>query len=279
MQGLYTPTDFLSLRVIADYSKIDEVCCAALVVQDNLRPVGLPAGATAYAGTDEVVRALGGTVFTGDQFYDFNTAQSILPASKNDDSGVSVTVDWDLGAFSLISITGYRSFESHNDADADASDLDSLTSGATADQSAWSQEFRISGKGRNFNYVAGLYYFAEELDNVSTLALGKDINGVYSHTSVYFSGTQGQFPLEAIPLFPLPALPLCQPGSGARNSMRQDHEAFAVFGQADYDLTRRVMLTAGLRYTHEDKDLNGVFTQGSAPDFTDNIIAVPFVLE
>ncbi len=39
LQGLYTPTDALSVRVIADYSEIDEVCCAALTTQDNLRPV------------------------------------------------------------------------------------------------------------------------------------------------------------------------------------------------------------------------------------------------
>ena len=279
LQALYTPAGALSVRIIADYSEIDEICCAALVTQDNLRPVALPAGATSYAGTDEVVHSLGGSVFTGDQFYDFVTAQSILPASETDDSGVSVTVDWALQAFSIISITGYRSFDSYNKGDADASDLESVTSEATADQSAWSQELRISGKGGHFNYVAGLYYFSQDLDNDSLLELGKDINGVSSHTFGYFNGTKGQFPLEAVPLFPLPPLPLFHPGSGARNSMRQDHEAFAVFGQADYDLTDTLMVTAGLRYTHEDKELSGVFTQGSAPDFTDDIIALPGVLE
>jgi len=279
LQALYTPGDFLSVRVSADYSEIDEICCAALVVQDNLRPVALPAGATPYAGTDQVVRALGGNVFTGDQFYDFTTAQSFLPVSENEDSGVSVTVNWELDAFSLVSITGYRAFEQHNNADADAGDLDSFTTEATADQSAWSQELRVSSEGVNLSYLAGLYYFHQDLDNVSTIEVGKDINGVFSHTFGYFPGTDGQFPLEAVPSFPLPSLPLFPPNSGARNSMRQEHEAFAVFGQADYDLTDRLMLTAGLRYTLEEKDLSGVFTQGMAPDFTDNVIAPPFVLD
>ena len=71
-----SPSDDISIRVIADYYEIDEVCCTALVVQDNLRPAALPAGAGVYAGTDEVVRALGGTVLTGDQFYDYITAQA-----------------------------------------------------------------------------------------------------------------------------------------------------------------------------------------------------------
>lgn len=279
LQALYTPTDALSIRLIADYSEIDEICCAALVVQDNLRPVALPAGAGSYAGTDEVVRALGGTVYSGDRFFDFETAQNLLPASENEDGGWSATVIWDLEAFSLTSITGYRSFDSHDSADVDNSDLDSLRLEESAKQSAWSQELRLSGAGRKFNYVAGLYYFREDLDNRSTLKLGDDINGVFSHSFGYFPDTDSQFPLEAVPSFPLPLLPLFQPDSGAVNSMKQDHSAYAVFGQADYDLSEALTLTAGLRYTHEEKDLSGVFTQGSAPDYTDNVIALPVVLD
>ena len=279
LQALYNPTEFLSVRIITDYSEIDEVCCAALVVQDNLRPAALPAGATTYAGTDELVRALGATVFTGDQFYHYKTAQSFLPVTENEDGGVSVTVKWDMEAVSLISITGYRSFKSRDMFDADASDLDVLNTRATADQIAWSQELRISREGEKLGYVAGVYFFNQDLDNQSTIEVGKDINAVFSHTDVYFAGTDGQFPLEAIPSFPLPSLPLFPPGSGAKNSMRQEHEAYAVFGQADYHLTTTLVLTGGLRYTYEDKSLSGVFTQGSAPDFTDNVIAPPFVLD
>lgn len=279
LQALYTPANSLSVRVIIDYSELDETCCAALVTQDNLRPVALPEGSTSYAGTDEVVRAVGGSPFTGEQFYDFDTAQSFLPASETEDSGISVTVDWDLEAFSLVSVTGYRSFDSGQNNDTDASELDSVSIHGTADQSSWSQEFRITGGEGNYNYVAGLYYFSQDLDNLSTVELGQDINIVYSHTYAWFPDTRGQFPLEAVPSFPLPSLPLFYPGSGAVNSMQQDHEAFAIFGQADYDLSSTLTLTAGLRYTHENKDLYGVFTQGRAPDFTDNIIAQPGVLE
>jgi len=138
---------------------------------------------------------------------------------------------------------------------------------------------RISHEGERLSYIAGLYYFGQDLNNYSIIEVGEDINGVFSHTSVYFAGTSGQFPLEAIPSFPLPSLPLFPANSGAKNSMQQDHDAYAVFGQADYYLTDTLMLTGGLRYTHEDKALFGVFTEGSAPDFTDNVTAPPFVLD
>jgi iron complex outermembrane recepter protein len=279
LQALYTPTSSLSVRVIADYSEIDEICCAALVVQDNKRPVALPQGVQPYAGTDEVVRSLGGSVFTGDQFYNYETAQSLLPESRNEDSGISVTVEWDFEAATLTSITGYRSFESFSIGDADASDLDSLTNEASADQVAWTQELRLSGRTQGFQYIAGLYYFSQDLDTDSILGLGQDINGVFSHSFGYYADTGGKFPLQDVEEFPLPPLPLMYPGSGARNAMQQDHEAYAIFGQAECDLTSTLALTAGLRYTHEDKELDGVFTQGTAPEFTDNVIALPNVLD
>ena len=278
LQALYTPTHALSVRVVADYSEIDEVCCASLVVQDNLRPVALPPGATPYAGTDEVLRSLGGTVYTGDQLYDFKTAQSVLPLTGNEDSGITLAVDWDLASATLTSITGYRSYETYDYGDADISDLDSLARGTSADQSAWTQELRVSGDRGPLNYVAGLYYFRQDLDSVYTVEIGEDINAIFSHGLVWFPGTQYQFPLEAVPTFPLPSIPLFFPPSGARNFMEQEHEAYAVFGQADYDLTHSLVATAGLRYTFEQKSLSGAFTQGSAPDYTDSVIALPEVL-
>jgi outer membrane receptor protein involved in Fe transport len=280
LQGLYTPSDSVSVRVIADYSEINETCCAALVMQDNLRPVALPEGATSYAGTDEVIRSLGGTVFPTGQFYDYETAYNALPSMKDEDGGLSVTVDWDLDSVSLTSITAYRSYESDESRDSDSTDLMILSGGATADQNAWSQELRLSRETEHFSYVAGLYYFSQDLDSDTVLEFGEDANGIYSHTAVWFADDNGQFPLEAIDSFPLPSLPLFYPGTGTRNVMKQDHEAYAIFGQADYYLTDTVMLTGGLRYTREDKDLDGKFTQGNAPDFQDDSpVAQPFVVE
>jgi outer membrane receptor protein involved in Fe transport len=278
LQALYTPSLELSVRVIADYSEIDETCCAALVVQDNLRPVALPPGTTPYAGTDEVLRSLGGTVFTGNQFYQYRTALSFLPQTENQDGGLTLNLEWLLGNFTLTSITGYRIYDLDDASDADYTDLDALRLQAQAEQEAWTQELRISMEGERTTYVAGLYYFKQHLHNLSTTEVGADNNAITSHGSVWFAGSNNQFPLSAVPSFPLPALPLFPPNSGARNSMRQQHEAYAVFGQADYYLTPALTMTAGLRYTREEKEMDGVFTEGSAPDFNDGVTAPPFIL-
>jgi outer membrane receptor protein involved in Fe transport len=279
LQALYTPSDALSVRFIVDYSERRETCCAALVVNDNLRPVALPEGATYYAGADEVARSLGATVFTKDQYYDHKTALNSLPGSDDEDGGATLTISWDLAPFTVTSITGYRRFEADYAFDSDHSDLLLSADFASEETSAWSQELRINKDGETLSYVAGLYYFNQDLDTVSLTQFGQDTNAFFSHVFVWYPDTRGQFPLEDISSFPLPAVPLFVPDSGARNVMKQDHEAYAVFGQADYYLTNDLMLTAGLRYTREEKDLSGKFTQGSPPDFTDNRIAIDFVLE
>jgi outer membrane receptor protein involved in Fe transport len=270
LQALYTPTDALSVRVVADYSDIDELCCSALVVQDNLRPVALPAGATSYAGSDEVVQSLGGTVFTADQFYNHETARNFPTIQENEDSGISLTVEWELDAFTLTSITGYRSYEFHARNDADFIDQDILTAEGFTDLSAWTQELRISDEGEKLSYVAGLYYFNQDIDQLETWEFGEDINGFYSHSFLWYADTNVQIPLEDISSLPRPSPPLFTPNTGAKNDMEQEQEAYAIFGQADYYLTNALTLTAGLRYTHEDKDMSIVFTEGSAPDFSDN---------
>ena len=270
LQALYTPTDALSVRIIADHSEIDELCCSALVVQENLRPVALPAGATSYGGSDEVLRSLGGTVFTADQFYNYQTARNFPTIQKNEDSGVSLTLEWELDAFTVTSITGYRSYDFQARNDADFNDLDTLTTSTITDMSTWSQELRISSEGEKISYVAGLYYFNQDIDQLETWMFGEDINDFFGHSFFWYDDTNVQIPLEDIPSLPRPALPLFTPGTGTRNDMTQEQEAYAIFGQADYYLTNTLMLTAGLRYTQEEKEMSILFTEGSAPDFTDD---------
>jgi iron complex outermembrane receptor protein len=81
------------------------------------------------------------------------------------------------------------------------------------------QELRINNDpSRQFRWQAGLYYFDEHLE-VDTFN--------YSDRSDNFDGYAFQV---------------------------QDTTAYAIFGQADYDLSDRLILTAGLRYSDDSKD-------------------------
>ena len=58
----------------------------------------------------------------------------------------------------------------------------------------------------------------------------------------------------------------------------QEHESYAVFGQFDYKLNDEFTLTAGLRFTSEEKDLSTVFTEvGPGINGLANNVPVDFV--
>ena len=241
LQALWLPNDDLSVRLIADYSKIDEVCCAVGNWVNNLQAQQLPAGADPVFGTDNNVLALGGTVIDQGDFFDYEVASSFLPKSENKDRGIQMQIDWALPAFELTSITAYRKFESFDRIDADFYDIDALIRTNDADQDQFSQELRISNSGETLSYVAGLFYFEQDLDSLVDTIVGADTG-----------------PLVGVPAFLFPA------GGYSRNVASQNHKSYAVFGQVDYNLTESLVLTAGARWTKEDKDMQNTFTEENA---------------
>ncbi|MEH6591870.1 MAG: TonB-dependent receptor [Halioglobus sp.] len=244
LQGLYTPTDDLSIQIIADYSEIDEICCAAGVWKNNLVADDVP-GKT---GTDVYLQDLGGTVPLAEDWEDYNISNSFLPESANEDGGISMQIDWHTDAFLLTSITSYRAYDSYDFIDIDFADVDGGSRKNEIDQSAFSQELRISNEYDRFNYVAGLFYFNQTLDSDQETLVGDDTQYL----------VQDLNPVLAI--FP-DAFP---GGTGALNVAEQEHQSYAIFGQFDYSLTESFLLTAGLRWTKEDKDVTNTFTQDAS---------------
>jgi len=241
-QALYTPNDDLTLRFIGDHSKVDEYCCAVGNWENNFfTPNPPPSGKT---GTDTIVRdQLGGTVLPGKDFYDYKVSTSFKPESQNTDEGVSLQADWQTDYFLVTSITAYRAHDSYDNIDADFYDIDALIRTNDVDQDQYSQELRISDQGDKLSYVAGLYYYLQNLDTTSDTLIGPD--------AATLVGVGGLSP------DPLP------PGN-ALNVADQKHTSYAIFGQADYNVTEQFIVTAGLRWTFEDKDMTNTFTQNGA---------------
>lgn len=296
LQLYYSPNDRLNLRVIADYSEIDEVCCAALTRQDNIFAFGRTGpGGEPIPGTDFVLRTLfGGTTFTGAEFENRVMALNQLPLASNEDSGLSIEFNYDFDNVTLTSISAFRTFDTMDEIDADFSDVAMLTKLNTSEQSSFSQELRLAGTlGDRTNYVAGAYYFTQDLDADNTLTFGPNFADFFIGDCRLFETVPG-FPqptsdqgalaclVDGIaaatagvpppPFGPGPLPPAGDPfvnGGFAREIMLQDHSSWAVFGQFDFDLSDAFRLTAGLRYTKEDKDLSAQFLEnalGAPPD-------------
>lgn len=136
--------------------------------------------------------------------------------SDADIFGVALTLDWNVGPFDLKSITAYRDVEVDVIQDLHSHQWNYGVIAQFIEWDQFTQELHISGEafdGR-LSYLGGLYYSTEE-------------------------GRQ-QFPVEFR-------------NFGFDSGGEIDNESYAVFGQATYDITDKMALTVGVRYTDETR--------------------------
>jgi outer membrane receptor protein involved in Fe transport len=262
VQALYTPNDDLSVRVIVDRSEIDEICCAAATRFSNFQ-----SPATGEFGTDAALAQLGIPFFTGDQFFDRRISLNSLPISQNEDSGVSVEVNYDINEnYSFTSISAARSYDSFDQIDSDfsAADLIQTTNDSASD--SFSQEFRIDYNGDKLHFIGGLYYFEQDLELTNTLSAGTQlldvVGSAFSDFAPVLAGIDQVSALTNGAI--APAGDILISGALFPNNSTQDQSSYAVFAQFDYQIAENWTLTAGLRFTDEDKDLLSVFTDFDA---------------
>ncbi|WP_286267634.1 TonB-dependent receptor [Thalassotalea atypica] len=265
LQALYTPSDDLSIRIIADYSEIDEICCGAPVQLSNLQANEIPG----KFGSDAVLPQLGGTVFPGgNEFYDREVALSFLPESTMTDKGLSLELNWDIDDnYSIVAISAFRSFESYDNIDTDFTDVDLFGTSNDSEQSSFSQEIRLNYVGKDLNYIVGAYYFSQDLDLDYSLytdslfnpfvmsSFGGALDPLLGGIDALSAATGGLI---------APSAEAGPAGTGFDHVAEQEHESYAIFGQFDYKLTDQLTLTAGLRYTDETKDLSTKFYENMA---------------
>lgn len=256
-QLLYTPNDVFTARLIADYSELDEICCAAVTKTNNFFSFA------GTLGTDSLLTLLGGDVISESREEDYVMALNQLPVSQNEDKGISLQMDWQTDVGEITSITSFRDFQTIDDIDGDFSNVDLFSRINDSEQSSFSQELRFTQQTDKMEYVLGAYYFEQDVETFTRTSAGPafnsfffadpDVTGLLGAYDALNTAIGGILPPPS--LNPLPA------GSSARNLMTQDHKAYALFGQLDYDLSDEFTLTFGLRYTDEKKDLDGRFEQ------------------
>jgi iron complex outermembrane recepter protein len=255
------PNADLSIRILADYSKVDEKCCDAVVVRETeLQPFFAFHG-LANDGVDQVGRsALQNLSTNGQQF---------LNSSKQ--WGVSGELKWDFGGTKLTSITSYRDFESESSQDDFTSVLTYSVGrfGATAPAGTprngdniktFSQEVRLQGTFMDdkVDWLIGGFYGKEKIRAQGVMVLGSDFQRAVSAGN--FANAAG-----VNPLFALTALgsggagPINSNGSTAVNRFDQEASTFSVFTHNVINFSEKLSLTLGARYVDEKKD--GSFDQ------------------
>ena len=135
--------------------------------------------------------------------------------SESDVLGLSADISYEINDnLTLRSITAWRDLDSEFARDGDHSPHRISQFQDTLEQTQFTQELQLLGTYERMNWIAGIYYFAEDGDNENTLDFT---------ISNFRSG--GEF----------------------------DNKSMAAFAQLTYDFTDQLHLTVGGRYTDESK--------------------------
>ena len=138
--------------------------------------------------------------------------------------GHSLTLEWQLNDNNTLrSITAQRKLTWEDGLDLDGSPLNIAHTQRLSDYDSVSQELQWIGNSRDLNYVAGLYYFEDD--------------GFTDNPQAFF--------VEFGPAV----------GVRFKSQYGFKTQAFATFGQLDYAINDQFSVTAGLRYTDEDKSI------------------------
>jgi outer membrane receptor protein involved in Fe transport len=246
-QLLYDAGSNVSIRLIGDYDRIDENCCAVVNLQSS-------------AATAALV-ALGGKVT--DPAHPFRDTIYYNHDSTNDirNYGGSGQVDWDLGAAKLTSITAYRRTRAITNQDPDFTSADIVYPNFQDLRiNTFTQELRLTGKvADRVNWLLGGFYINERINQDNSLLYASQFR---PYANLLIQGaTGGALDVTTLEgtfgaLEGNPAKYLGQffaPGQGFSEKYRLRSRATSLFGQADAELTHGLTLTLGGNWTDDHK--------------------------
>ncbi|WP_416909192.1 MAG: TonB-dependent receptor [Polymorphobacter sp.] len=239
-QLLFKPSETFKARFIADYDKIDEICCGVGNIVDG--PTG------------NAVRALGGQIDSNNPL-SYRVFTNFPSTNEIENYGVSLQTDAALGVFDLTTIFSYRAVRTDTNADSDFTSADLIGRNRGANEiDTYTAEVRLaSNYDGPFNFLIGGFYFHEDIKATNDFQYGADFRNYVNLL------TDGAFlDVEAL-LGPagIPAGTFGAQGLGVSEAFDYRNRAISLFGQFDYELTDRLTLTAGFNYTRDRKDVLG----------------------
>jgi iron complex outermembrane recepter protein len=214
-QLLFAPTQSFSALLSADVMEFDEAN-AAYRLADTNPAVGPVAAYNGARDPDYDNRWISANPYT------FNATGPNF--SRGEIRGVSLTLTADTAFGAFKSITAYRDMSVDIGVDPDGSPVTIIDSYESTDQDQVSQEFQLSGEafGDRLQWVSGLYYFQEDIVDAQSFVL----------VPALFGGTRD-----------------------FSRTLWATNESLAVYGQGTFNITDALRLTAGLRYTEDEKTI------------------------
>ena len=310
-QLLYQPSSDLSVRLIGDYSKRKEECCAATYITPQDAVANGPGSFTYQPSTFAALERGLGAIINNDTF----ARQASVTPGRNyrsdvRDYGFSGEINYKFGATQLTSITAYRYNDFIRGQDADYNNLDIIyragDGGAGNRFKTFTQELRLQGTtlGGHLDWLVGGYYANEKLQAKDNLSTGADYDRFFTAQVRASSPALAQFPgfallnpfargflanqLTTNPAFagvPAGARPTVInavagqvvntpiSGENTRDVFNQNDRNYALFTHNIIKITDQLSATIGVRYTRDHKTLNATLASTSqCANYQGNIV-------
>lgn len=225
LQALYKPSDSLSLLLKAEVGKMGPVAGG----NEKMYPVGQIAGrpGTYFVGTDAFGQNLANIgagetdVTNADGANELQSKMQHYLATLNYDAG---------GGVNVTLLGGWLETKKYSIEDCDHTPLPICNFSNKARSRHWTAEGRVNWDGDRLRLTGGGNYLHHEIVTTSATALFFDAAITPFGTSLY--------------------------GQAFRDE--QKLSSWALFGQAEYDLTDQLTAIAGVRYSYDNKVLNSI---------------------
>ncbi|MEZ5710369.1 MAG: TonB-dependent receptor [Blastomonas sp.] len=253
-QLYFEPNADLSIRLIADYDKIDENCCIAgnIVAGPTIGVTNLIAGGLSVDPANP---------------FSYNVYNNFLSSNEIENYGGSAQIDYAFGAIDMTSITAYREVRTDTNQDTDFTSADLIgRNSQTQAIDTFTQELRFASDFDGpLNFLLGGYYFNEKIDQTNQILFGGDFR-TYADRLIQiaqFGGFNPALPNASTPavdgleaqLAPFGVVPgsFFRTGTGLTEGYALKNEAWSIFGTVDFEITDRLTLTGGFNYTDDKK--------------------------
>jgi len=169
-----------------------------------------------------------------------------------EDTSFSLHIRYEMQRMTLVSITATQELEESYVNDQDWTALDDLTTTDTRDMESWSQELRLESAGDGkLNWVLGAYFYHQEFDVFTFPHSGYDT--IYAFFGLNDFIGSGMPPSSVNPGFP--------DGIDIMATSTIETDSMAFFASANYEFNDQWSMTAGIRYSEDEKDLD--YEQGA----------------
>lgn len=163
----------------------------------------------------------------GDPYdHDFQESRVGEMRIESEVTSANFTLDYDFGGIELTSITGWITQDRNFGENIWSSPFEEFAVVHDEEMEQFSQEFRLSGEADRLRWLAGVFYWNDTFESAN-LANSADILGILAGVT--------------------PAI----------WDVDQETTAYAAYGSFDYDISDKMMLTVGLRYSDEETDFVG----------------------